>query len=32
MEKLTRMLRRVRKGQDVMLEGWGLLFVAEFAG
>lgn len=32
MEKLTRILKRVRRGQEVMLEGWGLLFVAEFAG
>ncbi len=32
MEKLTRMLGRVRGKWEVMVEGWGLLFVAEFAG
>lgn len=32
MEKLTRMLGRVRGEWEVMVEGWGLLFVAEFAG
>ena len=32
MEKLTRMLGRVRGTWKAMCEGWGLLFVAEFAG